>query len=101
MQQKNNQNTCKKLLPEAGAGAIMSLRSASAEWFRKEKEKPVNNEDLLKQAVEKVSSELVRLRTTNTLLQERIKYLNEVNHELQEANYSLLEKLHEKDVTND
>lgn len=54
----------------------------------------MKNEDLLKQAVEKVSSELVRLRTTNTLLQERIKYLNEVNHDLQEANYSLLEKLH-------
>ena len=76
-------------------------RSASAGWFREEKEKTLNNEDLLKQAVEKVSSELVRLRTTNTLLQERIKYLIEVNHELQEANYSLLEKLHEKDVTND
>lgn len=80
---------------------MMLPRSASAEGFREEKEKTLNNEDLLKQAVEKVSSELVRLRTTNTLLQERIKYLNEVNHELQEANYSLLEKLHEKDVTND
>ena len=59
----------------------------------------MNTEDLLKRAVEKVSSELVRLRTTNILLQERITYLNEVNQELQENNEDLLQRLWEREHT--
>ena len=59
----------------------------------------MNTEDLLKRAVEKVSSELVRLRTTNILLQERVTYLNQVNHELQENNEDLLQRLWEREHT--